>query len=293
MTRTAYLAAEGFEAELERELGEIEARHERLFVAPGPPRPAAWAQNVWHDPERLAIASINDAARQLKARQRNWAFYPTALHRRGALIVDALPHVSQKPIAPYSPLPAAPLGSFTLIDRDTLLASARCESPFAHGEVRFLDDREGPPSRAYLKLWEVFTLRGEWPRPNERAIDLGSAPGGWTWVLAERGARVVSVDKAELDPRVAAMPNVEHRKESAFAIEPFEVDWWCSDIICYPTRALVLVERWRPYARKMVCTLKFQGETDHATAAAFAAIEGSRLVHLSHNRHELTWTVGL
>ena len=50
-------------------------------------------------------------------------------------------------------------------------------------------------------------------------------------------------------------------------------------------------ERWRAAgkARNLVCTLKFQGETDHATVAAFAAIPGSRLMHLSHNRHELTW----
>ncbi len=30
-------------------------------------------------------------------------------------------------------------------------------------------------------------------------------------------------------------------------------------------------------------------QTDHESARAFAAIEGSRLMHLSHNKHELTW----
>jgi 23S rRNA (cytidine2498-2'-O)-methyltransferase len=38
-----------------------------------------------------------------------------------------------------------------------------------------------------------------------------------------------------------------------------------------------------------VCTLKFQGPTDHETARRFAAIPGSRLMHLHHNKHELTW----
>ena len=42
-------------------------------------------------------------------------------------------------------------------------------------------------------------------------------------------------------------------------------------------------------SRNFVCTLKFQAETDHATAAKFAAIPGSRLMHLSCNKHELTW----
>jgi 23S rRNA (cytidine2498-2'-O)-methyltransferase len=40
-----------------------------------------------------------------------------------------------------------------------------------------------------------------------------------------------------------------------------------------------------------LCTLKFQGETDHATARAFAAIPGSQLLHLSCNKHELTWAL--
>jgi hypothetical protein len=36
--------------------------------------------------------------------------------------------------------------------------------------------------------------------------------------------------------------------------------------------------------------IKFQGETDHATARRFAAVLGSELRHLFHNRHELTWS---
>ncbi|HJL19827.1 MAG TPA: SAM-dependent methyltransferase [Sandaracinaceae bacterium LLY-WYZ-13_1] len=291
---TGYLAPEGFEAELAEELGEVRARHGRLMLAPGPPREVAWAQNTWLEPRRLTIRSIKDAARQLRAIQRNWALYSADHHRRAALVEGQLPHVSAKPIEPYAPLPTAPLGSWTLLDRDTVLASPRCSSPFPHGEVRFVEDKTGPPSRAYLKLWEAFTLTRRWPEPGARVLDLGSAPGGWSWVLAGLGARVSSVDKAPLDPSVAAMDGVEHRRTSAFALDPDEVgpvDWLFSDVICYPSRLLTLVRRWleaRP-ALRFVCTLKFQGATDHATARAFAAIEGSSLRHLSHNRHELTW----
>lgn len=293
MTITGYLAAEGFEAELAEELGDdLLERHERLMLARGE-RACAWAQNTWYAPERVAIRSINDAAKRLKRVQRNWTLYSVTEHRRAALILDALPPVSAKPIVPFTPLPTAPLGAFTLLDRDTLLMAPRQSSPFPHGEVRFLEDKEGPPSRAYLKLWEALTLLEAWPQPGERVIDLGSAPGGWTWVLAELGADVVSVDKAALDPRVAARPNVRFVKESAFALDPaaHPVDWVFSDVICYPDRLLALIERWRaahPSAR-FVCTIKLQGETDHAAIARFRAIEGSRLVHLSHNRHELTW----
>ena len=44
----------------------------------------------------------------------------------------------------------------------------------------------------------------------------GAAPGGWTWALARLGADVVAVDKADMDPAVAALDNVEVRTESAF-----------------------------------------------------------------------------
>jgi 23S rRNA (cytidine2498-2'-O)-methyltransferase len=38
-----------------------------------------------------------------------------------------------------------------------------------------------------------------------------------------------------------------------------------------------------------VCTIKFQGDTDHAAAEAFAGIPGGRVFHLFHNKHELTF----
>jgi 23S rRNA (cytidine2498-2'-O)-methyltransferase len=41
--------------------------------------------------------------------------------------------------------------------------------------------------------------------------------------------------------------------------------------------------------RNFVCTVKFQGATDHDATSAFAAIPGSQVVHLHHNKHELTF----
>ena len=71
------------------------------------------------------------------------------------------------------------------------------------------------------------------------------------------------------------------------------VDWWCSDIVCYPDRLLGLVTRWLATGRvrNLVCTLKFQGRTDHEVAARFAAIPGAQLFHLDQNKHELTCVV--
>ena len=81
------------------------------------------------------------------------------------------------------------------------------------------------------------------------------------------------------------------RQESAFGLDPSDlpaVDWLFSDIICYPARLLALVRRWMEAgpARHYCCTIKFQGETDHAVCAEFAAIPGAMVFHGAHNKHE-------
>ncbi len=294
-TTTGYLAADGFLPDLLAEVGSRQlATHGRLVIAAGPAEPLAWAANTWQDPQRIPIASIGDGASKLRAIQRSWALYALDHHRRAALLVGKLPKVLAKPLVFPAPAPASPLGSFTLIDASTLLASAHCSSPFVHGEARFLEDKEGPPSRAYLKLWEALTIAGIHPMPGDRCLDLGSAPGGWTWALAKLGAEVISLDKAPLEPSIAAMPGVSHLAMSAFALDPRDaepVDWLFCDVICYPARLIGLIERWLAAgkARRFVCTVKFQGATDFGAIAALKAIAGSRLMHLHHNKHELTW----
>jgi 23S rRNA (cytidine2498-2'-O)-methyltransferase len=291
---TGYLAPDGFLAELQSELGSaMRATHDSLVLADGAERQVAWVANVWRDPVEIPVASIGDAAKKLRAIQRNWALYSFAHHRRAALIADKLPKVSAKPIVFGAPAPAAALGSWTLLAPDLVLASPACSSPFPNGEARFVEDRTAP-SRAYLKLWELFTLLGERPRPGELCVDLGASPGGWTWVLQRLGAGVVSVDKAPLDPGVADLPGVSYRRESAFALNPCAVgpvDWLFCDVVCYPKRLLGLVRKWLAAGtvRRFVCTVKFQGATDFDTMHEFAAIPGSRLLHLHHNKHELTW----
>jgi 23S rRNA (cytidine2498-2'-O)-methyltransferase len=291
---TGYLAPDGFLAELQAELGSAaHATHGALVLADGPPRPVAWAANIWNDPQHIPIASIGDAAKKLRAIQRNWALYSFAHHRRAALIADKLPKVSAKPIVFGAPAPAAALGSWTLVAPDLMLASPTCASPFPNGAARFVEDRTAP-SRAYLKLWELFTLLATGPQPGELCLDLGSSPGGWTWVLQRLGARVISVDKAPLDASVADLPGIDDRRQSAFALDPRDVgpvDWLFSDVVCYPKRLLALVRKWLAAGSvgRFVCTIKFQGATDFAIMHEFAAIPGSRLLHLHHNKHELTW----
>lgn len=291
------VAPRGYVEPLVEELGaRVITVRGRLVLAHGQAA-AAWAQNVWTAPRWLDAPSIGQAVRQLTALQRNWRGHalPESGHqRRQALMEAALPHVASRPLTFGAPAPAAPLGAFALWDHDLLLASPDTTSPFADGEMTFVENRDEPPGRAYLKLWETFTFDGVQPQPGELCVDLGAAPGGWTWVLARLGARVFSLDKAELAPLVGRMPNVNHCLGSGFGLTPEQVgriDWLFSDMICYPARLLQVVRQWiaaRACAHA-VCTLKFQAGTDHAVSREFAAIPGGQLRHLSCNKHELTF----
>ncbi|GAN56458.1 methyltransferase [Acetobacter aceti NBRC 14818] len=295
---SVYVAAPGFESILQKELERLGVTpafwHGRLAVCEAPPVASVWALDIWTSPEIHTIVSIGEAARLLKSRQRNWSLVPVEFFRRAALIVDKLPPVKAAPlIFPQLP-PTSPLGGWTLLAPDRILFSQAKTSPFPMGEVKFVEDREGPPSRAYLKLWEACTRLGRWPVPGETCLDLGATPGGWTWAIAKLGASVTAVDRAPLSPSVAAMPGVSFRQESAFGLEPrneARVDWLFSDVIAYPERLLTLAKRWIEAGRtaRIVMSVKFQGETDFAILDQFAAIPGARLAHLFHNKHEVTF----
>ena len=232
--------------------------------------------DIWTSPAEHPAPSVKAAADALRAIQRNWAGYAAGHHRRSALITARLPPVSARPLHFPEPAPASHLGAWTLLAPDRLLASPTKTSPFPNGEIGFVEDRTGPPSRAYLKLWEACTRLGAWPQPGESCLDLGASPGGWTWALAKLGADVLAIDRAPLDPAVAAMRGVRFQEGSAFTAEPRPVDWLCSDVIAYPAPLLDMVQRWMPYARHIVCTIKLQGETDHNATDAFAALPGAR-----------------
>lgn len=295
MIRSAYLAAEGFEADLAEDLRRAGARigawHGRLALSPDPPAIAPWALDIWTDAQEIPVPSVKAGADALRALQRNWSHYPLLHHRRSALLAERLPPVKARALVFPEPAPIAHLGAWTLLGPDRMLASPTKTSPFVNGECRFEEDRIGPPSRAYLKLWEACTRIGAWPGAGETCLDLGASPGGWTWAIAQLGASVVAVDRSPLEPRVAAMPGVSFRQGSAFTVVPEAVDWVFSDVIAYPGPLLEMVGKWvdSGLPGRIVCTIKFQGDTDHAAAEAFAAIPGGRVFHLFHNKHELTF----
>jgi 23S rRNA (cytidine2498-2'-O)-methyltransferase len=228
----------------------------------------------------------------LRARQRNWACYAEDHRGRCGLIAERLPHVSARPLDRGEPAFDSALGSWTLLDPGTLVLAGRCASPFPNGEAAFDDDRTGPPNRAYKKLWETLALLRRFPGPGERCLDLGASPGGWTWSLAQSGARVEGVDRAPLDPAVSALPNVTETLGNAFGVDPHaygRVEWLCSDVVGYPERITALIEQWQGFAETIICSVKFQGATDHDAIDRLRALPNASVRHLFHNKHEVTF----
>lgn len=289
----AYLAPDKFLPELLQELKSVKSVHGNLVLTDGPIQNSVWAQNIWPEAQILHFESISQAAKALKSLGKLWAPYNFENHRRAQLIQDQLPKLRPRVVDFMGTLPERDLGAWCLLDKNTLIASPVTNSPFPLGEVQFNEDKNTPPSRAYLKLWELFTVYGIHPQPGEKVVDFGSCPGGWTWVLQQAGCEVVSIDRAPLEPHIEKLPRVQFIKTNAFNVKPEDIgaiDWFFSDIICYPDRLLELVQAWQSsgLCSNFVCTIKFQGKTDFGTLKKFLALENVRIKHLHHNKHEVT-----
>lgn len=291
--KTAYLAFKGFEKDLKYELGEtVLHQWDRLFLCEGSAARPIWAQDIWPNIQIEKIDSIGDAAKKLKAHGKFWSCYSFENHRRAALIQEKLSAPRSKPLKFLQKISALPFGNWSLIEKDKILFCAQGDSPFPLGEVIFDEDKKFPPSRAYLKLWEFFTVYGVGPKKGTRVVDLGSSPGGWTWVLQQIGCEVLSVDKAPLDPKIVSLPRVEVVKKDAFKLSPRDltnVEWLFSDIICYPEKLFEYLQPWLAEPINLICTIKFQGKTDWETLEKFKNIPFSRIIHLYNNKHEVTF----
>ena len=260
-----------------------------------------WCRDRMEQPLLIRFDSVKDAADALRSLQRSWAPYSYTHFRRAALIQDRLPRVNLKEKDfPFS-IPSSPIGLYVLTGENSMLASARTSSPLPAGELQFKEDHENPPSRAYLKLQEalseaVHSFGASLPQAGSRCFDAGACPGGWTWVLTQLGADVLAVDRAPLDDRLMAHPQVEFMRHDAFTLSPQDLgkfDWVFSDVICYPDRLLTWIEKWLAsgLTNNMICTIKMQGAVDWNLFSRFAAIPRSRVLHLNYNKHELTFIV--
>ncbi len=167
------------------------------------------------------------------------------------------------------------------------------------------------PSRSALKLEEAWLRlfspeeRQHWLRAGRTAVDLGAAPGGWTWQLARHGLRVTAVDHGMLDEGLLREYPVEHLRADAYTWRPKgTVDWLVCDVVDKPARTLALMEKWLAggRARLAVFNLKLPMKQRYRVVeqslGRLRAMSGAgnggfsvRAAQLYHDRDEITVAV--
>jgi 23S rRNA (cytidine2498-2'-O)-methyltransferase len=161
------------------------------------------------------------------------------------------------------------------------------------GQRRMSDDPRAP-SRSYLKVEEAYGVLGAAPSQGETVVDLGAAPGGWSYSAARRGARIIAVDNGPLKGGALGHALISHRAEDAFKFQTEKVDWLFCDMVEDPDRVLELVGRWLKgrWCERFIVNLKF-GRIDPLPLLRRArALEAHcavfRARHLFHDREEIT-----
>lgn len=266
-----------------------------MVISPCKRLDVCFAQDIWLEPQEITFQSISEAVKILRQAGKYWRLHPVHEVRRSRLIEEQLrkcpPLLRDFPILNDIP----PIGSFSLLDKNTLIFSTKRLKKWPEGECFFIEDKRNPPNRAYLKLWEALSFLEKTPKPGDSVLDLGASPGGWTYVMQSLGAKVTAVDKAELDPTIAALTGVNYIKQSAFAIDPATLnnsyDWVLSDVACYPDRAYTLIKKWidSGKAKQLIVTIKLQGKINLDILKPFQIIPNSRLMNLFYNKHEVTF----
>ncbi|TVP90045.1 MAG: 23S rRNA (cytidine(2498)-2'-O)-methyltransferase RlmM [Pseudomonadaceae bacterium] len=124
---------------------------------------------------------------------------------------------------------------------------------------------KGAPSRSTLKLeeaWHHFIPRDDWDSrlaAGMTAVDLGAAPGGWTWQLVNRLMQVTAVDNGPMAASLMESGQVEHVQADGYMFKPKRpVNWMVCDIVDKPARSSALLGRWlsRGWCREAVINFK-------------------------------------
>lgn len=121
------------------------------------------------------------------------------------------------------------------------------------------------PSRSTLKLFEAWltlmteTERDTLLRGGMRAVDLGAAPGGWTWQLVQKGMLVTAVDNGPMDPTLMASGMVDHVRADGFDFRPRKpADWLVCDMVEKPSRIAKLAADWLTEKRATRAIVNFK-----------------------------------
>lgn len=107
------------------------------------------------------------------------------------------------------------------------------------------------PSRSTLKLeeaWHWFIPKKHWDQRlpySAKAVDLGAAPGGWTWQLVQRSMFVTAVDNGPMNDDLMESGQVTHVQEDAYRYQPPEpVHLMVCDVVDKPVKTAQMAVTW-------------------------------------------------
>ncbi|NRA44504.1 MAG: 23S rRNA (cytidine(2498)-2'-O)-methyltransferase RlmM [Oligoflexales bacterium] len=185
-----------------------------------------------------------------------------------------------------------------------------CSSEFFDGIMRLKFPKDAP-SRSTLKLEEAFHYflpkekYREYFRPTFQAVDLGAAPGGWTYQFVKEGVFVNAVDHGAMHPSLMKSGLVAHLEEDAFNFQPIKgIDWLVCDIVDKPSRVTKMLVKWikKRECKWIICNLKLPMKKRYEELVkclhqivSEGRIDSSQLLckHLYHDREEVTLFVNL
>jgi len=236
---------------------------------------------------------------------RSLASWATRLERRvREALVTRAPGVAAACVAPEALEPRGMVVQCCAVPKALWVSLARRAelSSFHPGGMHVAAADPRAPSRSYLKVEEALQHVTVPPRPRERVVDLGAAPGGWSYAFLKRGCRVLAVDNGPLKLRgLEELPGeLTHRRANGLTFRPPQgwapADWLLSDMLVTPGQCLGLLRRWlgAGWARRFIVNVKLPQRDPLVALApieAFLAAQRGlawRLRQLYHDRREVT-----
>jgi len=164
------------------------------------------------------------------------------------------------------------------------------------------------PSRSTLKLeeaihWFLSTeQQAQLIRNGMTVVDLGAAPGGWTWQFVQRDCLVTAIDNGPMQSELMQTGMVEHLQIDAFTYAPKKkVDWLVCDMAERPLHVSRLIARWftSKQCSNAIFNLKLPMKKRHASVQECITLLRQQLTEaglefnimakqLYHDREEIT-----
>ena len=178
-------------------------------------------------------------------------------------------------------------------------AGNRCRWPMGIARLKF---PEQSPSRSYLKLEEAIKefylpLGGLQVADGKQAVDMGAAPGGWSFNLLRHNMQVTAIDNGSMHPDLFATGRLTHHRADAFHFQPSQpIDLLVCDMVEKPDLVNQLLLRWYDlkWCQDLIFNLKLPMKKKFPTVEKalepWLSRQPKKLVakQLYHNRDEVS-----